>query len=62
MTYLESIDDLCTYIHEHTILESIKRICLSIYANALVFVNPDTSLDECEKWIAERSNGSCAVD
>ena len=56
MTYLESIDDLCTYIHEHTILESIKRICLSIYGNALVFVNPDTSLDECEKWIAERSN------
>ena len=58
MTYLETMDDLRSYIHEHTILESTKKICLGIYGNASVFVDPDSSLNECEKWIAERSDAN----
>lgn len=28
MTYLETMDDLRSYIHEHTVLESIKKSAL----------------------------------
>lgn len=53
MTFLESMEDLSTFISSQTVLEITKKICINLFGNAPIFSDPNSTLSECEQWLSK---------
>ena len=54
MTFINTMEDLCAFICSQTILVTMKKICTTVFGNATVFSDPDSTLEECGKWLMEQ--------
>ncbi|MFQ7183496.1 Uncharacterised protein [Hungatella hathewayi] len=55
MTFIDTMEELCTFICNQTILETMKTICITVFGDAAVFSDPESTLEDCKKWLTEQN-------